>query len=175
MNDNKKVTCAVSGKEMVAVKMEDLLSVSADMKKLYHMLCVLIALIKKEEELKQHHRPYLELRREMLGICENNLRAMTEIKVRTVSPMYGCLLDCCRNGCGEKTYKRDTEGAAFFDMLDDLLVLAEHTENLGNFVKLLMSGVDLGDSPASYDETVHKVIEEMLERWENYMENRDLT
>ncbi len=175
MNDIKKLICVASGKEMVAVRRDDLLSVAADMKKLCDMLTVLIALIQKEEKLKQHHRPYLHLRREMLGICENNLRTMTEIKVRTSSSMCGCSFECCLDGCDTEAQKTDTENTAFYDMLDDLLVLAEHTGNLGNFVKLLMSGVNLGDTPAVYDETVQKVIEEMLERWENYMENVDVS
>ena len=100
MNENKNVKCPASGKDVVAVNLKDLLAVYADMKRMFYMLKYLIATIQKEEKLKQHHRPYLDLRREMLAMCENYLRDLTEIAARTAAPMNGCPIKCV-DGCGK--------------------------------------------------------------------------
>ena len=169
MNENKNATCDVNGKDIVAVKVKDILAVYADMKRMFLMLKYLIAMVQKEEKLKQHHRPYLDLRREMLEMCENYLRDLTEIAARTVTPMKGCPIKCV-DGCGSnasKTSKEDNK--AFYAMLDDLLVLVEHTDNLRSFIKLLMNGVDLDGMPLKYGEQVRRETSEMVDRWENYL------
>lgn len=169
MNENKNVTCPSNSKDVVAVNLKELLAVYADMKRMFYMLKYLIAMIQKEEKLKQHHRPYLELRREMLAMCENYLRDLTEIAARNATPMNGCPIKCV-DGCGNndrKETKKDNE--IFFTMLDDLLVLVEHTDNLRSFIKLLMNGVDLVGMPIEYGEKVEQETMEMVDRWEDYL------
>lgn len=172
MNENKNVNCAVNGKEMVAVDLKELLSVYADMKRMYYMLKTLIATVQQEEKLKQHHRPYLELRREMIGMCEKYLRDLAEIALRSASPVKSCPMECC----GEHNSERTTDkvitdrntNKVVFEMLDDLLVLVEHTDNLRSFVKLLMNGVSLGEVAVAYDDGVAQDVSEMIDRWEAY-------
>ena len=168
MNEKKNATCPASGKDVVAVNLKDLLAVYADMKRMFYMLKYLIATIQKEEKLKQHHRPYLELRREMLAMCENYLRDLTEIAARTATPMNGCPIKCV-DGCGNNDRKENKEdNKVFYAMLDDLLVLVDHTDNLRSFIKLLMNGVDLVAMPIEYGEQVASETAEMVDRWEGY-------
>ncbi len=168
MNEKKNENCAVHGKEMVAVNLKELLSVYADMKRMFFMLKYLIAMVQKEEKLKQHHRPYLELRREMLAMCENYMRDLTEIAARTAMPVNSCPIECsCKSENGGKT--ADTDNKIFFTMLDDLLVLVEHTDNMRSFMKLLMNGVDLIGMPIEYGEQVERETSEMVDRWEEYL------
>ncbi len=169
MNENKNVTCPANGKDVVAVNLKELLAVYADMKRMFYMLKYLIAMIQKEEKLKQHHRPYLDLRREMLAMCENYLRDLTEIAARNATPMHGCPIKCV-DGCGNndrKEAKKDNE--VFYTMLDDLLVLVDHTDNLRSMIKLLFNGVALHEIPVEYDSAVEREISEMVDRWEGYL------
>ena len=53
-------------------------------------------------------------------------------------------------------------------MIDDLLVLVEHTDNLRSFVKLLMNGVSLGEVVVAYDDGVARDVSVMVDRWEAY-------
>lgn len=169
MNENKNVTCPANNKEIVAVNLKDLMAVYADMKRMIYMLKYLIAMVQKEEKLKQHHRPYLDLRREMLAICENYLRDLTEIAARTATPMNGCPIKCV-DGCGNNDRKENNEdNEVFYTMLDDLLVLVEHTDNMRSFMKLLMHGVDLVGTPLEYGEQVGRETSEMVDRWEEYL------
>jgi len=168
MNEKKNATCPASGKDVVAVNLKDLLAVYADMKRMFYMLKYLIATIQKEEKLKQHHRPYLDLRREMLAMCENYLRDLSEIAVRNVTPMNGTPVKCV-DGCGNNDRKEAKEdNKVFYAMLDDLLVLVDHTDNLRSFIKLLMNGVDLVAMPIEYGEQVASETAEMVDRWEGY-------
>ena len=168
MNENKNVTCTANNKENVAVNLKELLSVYADMKRMFYMLKYLIAMIQKEEKLKQHHRPYLDLRREMLAMCESYLRDLTEIAVRTAMPVNSYPIECnCKSENDGKT--TDTGNKIFFAMLDDLLVLVEHTDNMRSFMKLLMNGVDLVGMPIEYGEQVGRETSEMVDRWEEYL------
>lgn len=172
MNENKNVNCAVNGKEMVAVDLKELLSVYADMKRMYYMLKTLIATVQQEEKLKQHHRPYLELRREMIGMCEKYLRDLAEIALRSSAPVKSCPIDCCaecemdKNPDAVKVDKKNNK--VVFEMIDDLLVLVEHTDNLRSFVKLLMNGVPLGEVAVAYDDGVARDVSVMVDRWEAY-------
>lgn len=168
MNEKKNVFCAENGKEkeMVAVDLKELLSVYADMKRMFFMLKYLIAMVQKEEKLKQHHRPYLELRREMLSMCENYLKDLSEIAVRTAMPVKSCPIEC--NSKAEITGEKK-DNKIFFAMLDDLLVLVEHTDNMRSFMKLLMNGVDLVGMPIEYGEQVGRETSEMVDRWEEYL------
>lgn len=168
MSENKNVTCPASGKDVVAVNLKDLLAVYADMKKMFFMLKYLIAMIQKEEKLKQHHRPYLDFRREILAMCENYLRDLTQIAARTATPMNGCPIKCV-DGCGNNNSKEVKEdNKVFYAMLDDLFVLVDHTDNLRSFIKLLMNGVDLVGMPIKYGEQVASETAEMVNRWEGY-------
>ena len=169
MNENKNVACPATDKDVVAVNLKELLSVYADMKRMFYMLKYLIALVQKEEKLKQHHRPYLELRREMLNMCENYLRDLAEIAARTATPLSGCPIKCV-DGCGNKDRKETKkDNEVFYTMLDDLIVLVEHTDNLRSFIKLLMNGVDLVAMPIEYGEQVASETAEMVDRWEGYL------
>ena len=112
MNENKNVTCPATDKDVVAVNLKELLSVYADMKRMFYMLKYLIAMVQKEEKLKQHHRPYLELRREMLNMCENYLRDLAEIAARTATPLSGCPIKCV-DGCGNKDRYRQKRSRAY--------------------------------------------------------------
>lgn len=169
MNENKNVTCPANNKEIVAVNLIDLMAVYADMKRMFYMLKYLIAMVQKEEKLKQHHRPYLELRREMLAMCENYLRDLTEIAAKTATPTNGCPIKCV-DGCGNNDRKENNEdNEVFYAMLDDLLVLVEHTDNMRSFMKLLMHGVDLVGTPLEYGEQVGRETSEMVDRWEEYL------
>lgn len=167
MNENKKVTCPATDKDVVAVNLKELLSVYADMKRMFYMLKYLIAMVQKEEKLKQHHRPYLELRREMLDMCENYLRDLAEIAARTATPLSGCSVKCV-DSCKSKESK-DKDNMVFPAMLDDLLKLVDHTMNLRSIIKLLFNGVDLHEIPVEYDGTVEWEVSEMVERWEKYL------
>ena len=168
MNEKKNVFCAENGKEkeMVAVDLKELLSVYADMKRMFFMLKYLIAMVQKEEKLKQHHRPYLELRREMLAMCENYLKDLAEIAVRTAMPVNSCPIEC---NCKAENAGEKKDNGIFFAMLDDLLVLVEHTDNMRSFMKLLMNGVDLVGMPIEYGEKVGRETWEMVDRWEEYL------
>lgn len=166
MNEKKNVSYAASCKEIAAIDLKELLSVYADMKRMHCMLKTLIAALQREEKLKQHHCPYLELRREMLAMCEDYLKDLAEIAVRTEMPVNGCPIEhsCKSEHTGEKT-----DNQIFFAMLDDLLVLAEHTDNMTSFMKLLMNGVDLVGMPIEYGEQVERETSEMVDRWEEYL------
>lgn len=168
MNEKKNVFCAENGKEkeMVAVDLKELLYVYADMKRMFFMLKYLIAMVQKEEKLKQHHRPNLELRREMLSMCENYLKDLAEIAVRTAMPVNSCPIEC---NCKAESTGEKKDNKIFFAMLDDLLVLVEHTDNMRSFMKLLMNGVNLTGMPIEYGEQVGRETSEMVDRWEEYL------
>lgn len=95
MNKEKSnMICKKTGKQMVAVRSEDLQEMYLGMQLLYKMLESLITLWMKEEKLKQHHRPYLEVRREMGRLCDSYLNNMEVIKPLITEPIHGCGMEC---------------------------------------------------------------------------------
>ena len=64
----------------VIIPENELATLVHDRTELAAMLSNLIAMWKYEEKLKQHHRPYLHVRKEMGKFCDTYLQQLSEMK-----------------------------------------------------------------------------------------------
>lgn len=175
MNEKNNMVCAITGKKMAAVDMAEIVAVAKDLKRLYVMLYRLIRMVQEEEKLKQHHRPYLHLRREMLSMCDIYLREMAEmVEKRPAIPCH-CSMDCIhcevKDDVEHDNAKtgEDNSTERLMKLIQDLRVMMEHTKNLRSFFHLLISGVNLKETPKMYDDIVEKDTYGMVDRWEMLM------
>jgi hypothetical protein len=151
---------------MVAVSTDGLLRLYMDFCYLYWMLDDLIALRGQEEKLREHHRPYLDVREKMGQMCEQYQRKLTEIGQH---PFY----------IGWKKFRQDTpkeydEKELLSAFLEDILILAEYVDAMSQFMHLMESGVKFGDSASQLTKSARKHTEEILNRWECLVESEVL-
>lgn len=178
--------CMETGKQMVAVRIEDLCGLQSGMNQLYEMLENLILMWKKEEKLKQHHRPYLEVRREMGRMCDSYLSNMKVIGSRLDMPIRACRMEC--RGLNDQNAKENSPDAGYEEpiskeelestpgtgeevfnaMLDDLLTVMEYVDTQNLFINLMEYGVPLGDVVKEFSDGAFQDMEQMLNRWEQY-------
>lgn len=91
---NNEMICKETGKEMLAVKAEDLEGLYEDMACLYGMVGTLISQWNREEELRERHRSYLDVRKEMKRMCEEYSLGLEKITMRNEYFIHTCKLEC---------------------------------------------------------------------------------
>ena len=187
MDKNRNnMICMETGKQMVAVRIEDLCGLQSGMNQLYEMLENLILMWKKEEKLKQHHRPYLEVRREMGRMCDSYLSNMKVIGSRLDMPIRACGMEC--RGVNDQNAKESSPDAGYEEpiskeelettpgtgeevfnaMLDDLLTVMEYVDTQNLFINLMEYSVPLGEVVKDFSNGAFQDMEQMLSRWEQY-------
>jgi hypothetical protein len=92
--NNRGFICEKTGTKMIAIREEDLDTLLMDLAETTVMVQGLAALIRKEEKLKQHHRPYLDVRKEMIETAEDYLERIGEMDDVIAGMPYGCDLEC---------------------------------------------------------------------------------
>jgi hypothetical protein len=92
--NNRGFICEKTGTKMIAIREEDLDTLLMDLEETAVMVQGLAALIEKEEKLKQRHRPYLDVRKEMLETAGDYLERIEEMDDALAGMPYGCDLEC---------------------------------------------------------------------------------
>ncbi len=127
-----------------------------DRDELCAMLGSLIVMWKREEKLKNHHRPYLHIRRETEKMCNAYLLRLAEISERAKT----------------KLLHNDKETAlqkGVSELVGDLVTLAEYIGILQNIIRLLVSGVDMESVSEKFNRFLDGELHSMMAQWERYI------
>ena len=143
-----------------------------DRTELATMLSNLIVMWKHEEKLKQHHRPYLHVRKETEKLCDTYLKHLSEVTERMGNGLHICYTDC---RTAEQTKEPEVSAnrgeiiKAVDALAGDLVTLMEYMDVQRNFIRLLESGIEMEEVTAKFDRFLLTELDEMMERWEKYM------
>lgn len=127
-----------------------------DRTELCAMLGSLIVMWKREEKLKNHHRPYLHIRRETEKMCNAYLLRLAEISERAET----------------ESLHNDKETAlqkGVSELVGDLVTLAEYIGILQNIIRLLVSGVDMESVSEKFNRFLDGELHSMMAQWERYI------
>ncbi len=156
----------------VTIPEKELAELIHDRTELATMLCNLIVMWKHEEKLKQHHRPYLYVRKETEKLCDTYLKYLTEVTERMGRSLPICSADC-RTAGQIKEPEASVNRGEIIKMVDtlagDLVTLMEYLDVQRNFIRLLESGIEMEEVTAKFDRFLLTELDEMMERWEKYM------
>ena len=156
----------------VTVSEKELGELIYDRTELATMLCNLIVMWKHEEKLKQHHRPYLHVRKETEKLCDTYLKFLSEVTERMGRSLRICTADC-QTAEQRKEPEASVNRAEIIQMVDalagDLVTLMEYMDVQRNFIRLLESGIEMEEVTAKFDRFLLTELDEMMERWEKYM------
>lgn len=143
-----------------------------DRAELATMLSNLIVMWKHEEKLKQHHRPYLYVRKETEKLCDTYLKFLSEVTERMGRSLNIYSADC-RTAEQTKEPEVSVNRGEIIKMVDalagDLVTLMEYMDVQRNFIRLLESGIEMEEVTAKFDRFLLTELDEMMERWEKYM------
>lgn len=127
-----------------------------DRAELCAMLGSLIVMWKREEKLKNHHRPYLHIRRETEKMCNAYLLRLAEISERAkAEPLHNGKETALQKGVSE--------------LVGDLVTLAEYIGILQNIIRLLVSGVDMESVSEKFNRFLDGELHSMMAQWERYI------
>jgi len=156
----------------VTVSENELGELIYDRTELATMLCNLIVMWKHEEKLKQHHRPYLHVRKETEKLCDTYLKFLSEVTERMGRSLRICSADYRTAGQTKESEASVNQGE-IIKMVDtlagDLVTLMEYLDVQRNFIRLLESGIEMEEVTAKFDRFLLAELDEMMERWEKYM------
>ena len=159
-------------KKCVTIPENELAELIHDRTELATMLSNLIVMWKHEEKLKQHHRPYLHVRKETEKLCDTYLKHLSEVTERMGSGLHICSADC-RTARQTKEPEASVNRGEIIKMVDtlagDLMTLMEYLDVQRNFIRLLESGIEMEEVTAKFDRFLLAELDEMMERWEKYM------
>lgn len=127
-----------------------------DRAELCAMLGSLIVMWKREEKLKNHHRPYLHIRRETEKMCNAYLLRLAEISERAeAEPLHNGKETALQKGVSE--------------LVGDLVTLVEYIGILQNIIRLLVSGVDMESVSEKFNRFLDGELHSMMAQWERYI------
>ena len=156
----------------VTIPENELAELIHDRTELATMLSNLIVMWKHEEKLKQHHRPYLHVRKETEKHCDTYLKHLSEVTERMGSGLHICSADC-RTARQTKEPEASVNRGEIIKMVDalvgDLVTLMEYMDVQRNFIRLLESGIEMEEVTAKFDRFLLTELDEMMERWEKHM------
>lgn len=156
----------------VTVSEKELGELIYDRTELATMLCNLIVMWKHEEKLKQHHRPYLHVRKETEKLCDTYLKFLSEVTERMGRSLRICTADC-QTAEQRKEPEASVNRGEIIKVVDalagDLVTLMEYLDVQRNFIRLLESGIEMEEVTAKFDRFLLTELDEMMERWEKYM------
>ena len=126
-----------------------------DRAELCAMLGSLIVMWKREDKLKNHHRPYLHIRRETEKMCNAYLLRLAEISEHAeADPLHNDK---------EIALQKDVS-----ELVGDLVTLAEYIGILQNIIRLLVSGVDMESVSEKFNRFLDGELHSMMAQWERY-------
>jgi hypothetical protein len=170
--NNKGFMCEKTKTKMVAIREEDLDTLLKDLAETIVMVQGLAALIEKEEKLKQHHRPYLDVRKEMIETAGAYLERLEEMDKAIDEMPYGCDLDCFENCPRDSSDVKEDEENEFeeeaetmLDFLDDLAVLADYLAVQRCFAMLAEHGIPANGSWKAFYDAMFSDLDYIVERW----------
>ena len=156
----------------VTIPENELAALVHDRTELATMLSNLIVMWKHEEKLKQHHRPYLYVRKETEKLCDTYLKFLSEVTERMGRSLNIYSADC-RTAEQTKEPEVSVNRGEIIKMVDalagDLVTLMEYMDVQRNFIRLLESGIEMEEVTAKFDRFLLTELDEMMERWEKYM------
>ena len=156
----------------VTIPENELAALVHDRTELSSMLSNLIVMWKHEEKLKQHHRPYLYVRKETEKLCDTYLKHLSEVTERMGRSLRICTADC-QTAEQRKEPEASVNRGEIIKVVDalagDLVTLMEYMDVQRNFIRLLESGIEMEEVTAKFDRFLLTELDEMMERWDKYM------
>jgi hypothetical protein len=146
---------------IITIPKDELTAIIRDKTEATTMLCKIIAMWKHEEKLKQHHRPYLHIRKETEKMCDAYLNRLSEMNRHFE---HGIHIRFCEDADMESKVQRDEFVETVQKLADDMLTLMEYLDVQRNMISLLESGIVMEEVTEKFNRFLNKELDVMMDR-----------
>lgn len=146
---------------VITIPKDELTAIIRDKTEATTMLCKIIAMWKHEEKLKQHHRPYLHIRKETEKMCDAYLNRLSEMNRHFENGIH---IRFCEDADTETKVQRDEFVETVQTLADDMLTLMEYLDVQRNMISLLESGIVMEDVTEKFNRFLNKELDVMMDR-----------
>ncbi len=148
----------------VTLPAKELATLVHDRTELATMLSNLIVMWKHEEKLKQHHRPYLYVRKETEKLCDAYLKRLSEMSRHGVHiRFYETSANVPVSESSTQVNKAEIS-IIVRDMAEDILTLMEYLDIQRSFISLLKSGTKMEEVTDKFGCFLNKELDDMIDR-----------
>ncbi len=160
MTENNKPNNA----KYVNISANELAALVHDRTELATMLSNLILMWKHEDKLKQHHRPYLHVRKETEKLCDAYLKRLSEMSRHGVHiRFYEASANVPVSESSTQVNKAEIS-IIVRDMTEDILTLMEYLDIQRSFISLLKSGTKMEGVTDKFGCFLNKELDDMMDR-----------
>ena len=152
----------------VTIPENELVTLVHDRTELAAMLSNLIAMWKYEEKLKQHHRPYLHVRKEMEKFCDTYLQQLSEMKRDMENGLHIRPTECASKIPPKDYMPKDQAYKAVDVLVNDILSLMEYLRIYDYMVDMMLTGIDMKETKEKVDLFVCERKSEIIDRCEKH-------
>lgn len=152
----------------VTIPENELATLVHDRTELATMLSNLIAMWKYEEKLKQHHRPYLHVRKEMGKFCDTYLQQLSEMKRDMENGLHIRPTECASEISPKDCVPKDQAYKAVDVLVNDILSLMEYLRIYDYMVDMMLTGIDMKETKGKVDLFVCERKSEIIDRCEKH-------
>lgn len=152
----------------VTIPENELAALVHDRSELATMLSNLIVMWKHEEKLKQHHRPYLHVRKEMGKFCDTYLQQLSEMKRDMENGLHIRPTECASEIPPKDCVPKDQAYKAVDVLVNDILSLMEYLRIYDYMVDMMLTGIDMKETKGKVDLFVCERKSEIIDRCEKH-------
>lgn len=152
----------------VTIPENELAALVHDRTELATMLSNLIVMWKHEEKLKQHHRPYLHVRKEMGKFCDTYLQQLSEMKRDMENGLHIRPTECASKIPPKDYVPKDQAYKAVDVLVNDILSLMEYLRIYDYMVDMMLTGIDMKETKEKVDLFVCERKSEIIDRCEKH-------
>lgn len=152
----------------VTIPENELAALVHDRTELATMLSNLIVMWKHEEKLKQHHRPYLHVRKEMGNFCDTYLQQLSEMKRDMENGLHIRPTEYASEISPKDSVPKDQAYKAVDVLVNDILSLMEYLRIYDYMVDMILTGIDLKEIKEQVDLFVCERKSEIIDRCEKH-------
>ena len=153
----------------VTIPENELAELIHDRTELATMLSNLIAMWKHEEKQKQHHRPYLHIRKETEKLCNTYLKRIAEMNERMSCDLHTSSgTGRCCNIVKPDFVPKDQAYKAVDVLVNDILSLMKYLRIYDNMIDFMLTGIEIKELKEKVDLFMCEREAEILDRCENH-------
>ena len=156
-----------TAEKVVTIPQTEFAAIIRDKAETATMLSNLIVMWKHEEKLKQHHRPYLHVRKETERMCDHYLKRLSEMSEHFKNGLHIRLAEPCAKDSvttDKITVNGECAEKVIHDLAGDILTLMDYVDIQHNMISLLESGIEMDAVTEKFSRFLNKELDEMMER-----------
>lgn len=151
--------------KVITIPQDELAAIIRDKAEATTMLSNIIAMWKEEEKLKQHHRPYLHVRKETEKMCNAYLKRLSEMSKHFENGVHIRFHEVPAPVTEADVKAKEAEyGRTVQTLAEDILTLMDYVDIQRNMISLLESGIEMEAVTEKFSRFLNKELDEMMER-----------